>query len=73
MIIENINVKDNNVEEIVKTYKLDQDLLLDVQDSSEIARFLEKSSYTEVILKYPLKTGRFYCKNIAFGEENPWL
>lgn len=56
MIIENINVKENNVDEIVKTYKLDQDLLLDVQDSSEIARFLEKSNYTEVILKYPIKT-----------------
>ncbi len=55
MIIENINVKDNNIEEITKTYKLDQDLLLDVQDSSEIARFLEKYNYTEVILKYPVK------------------
>ncbi|MBR1544345.1 MAG: hypothetical protein IJ638_00165, partial [Alphaproteobacteria bacterium] len=56
MIIENINVKDSNIEEIVKTYKLDKDLLLDVQDTSEIARFLEKSNYTEVILKYPVKS-----------------
>ncbi|MCR5506588.1 MAG: hypothetical protein K6F04_01930, partial [bacterium] len=56
MIIENINVKDNNIEEIVETYKLDKDLLLDVQDTSEIARFLEKTNYTEVILKYPVKT-----------------
>ena len=56
MFIEDINVKNNNIEEIIKTYKLDQDLLLDVQDSSEIARFLEKNNYTEVILKYPIKT-----------------
>ena len=71
MIIENINVKDNNIEEITKTYKLDQDLLLDVQDSSEIARFLEKNSYTEVILKYPLKTevstlGVYLTKDVMF-------
>ena len=55
MIIESINIK-NNIEEIISRYNLDNDLILDTQDSSELARFLEKNNYTEVILKYPLKS-----------------
>lgn len=55
MIVKTINVQGKNIKDIIFKYKLDEDLLLDVQDSSEIARFLEKNKYTEVILKYPVK------------------
>ncbi len=55
MIVKDINVKENNIEEIIKKYNIDNDLLLDVQDSSEISRYLEKNGYAEIILKYPVK------------------
>lgn len=55
MIVESINIKEKNIKDIISKYELDEDLLLDVEDSSEIARFLEKKKYTEVILKYPIK------------------
>ncbi|MGN0929617.1 MAG: CorA family divalent cation transporter [Alphaproteobacteria bacterium] len=55
MIVKDINVNEKNIKDIISQYALDEDLLLDVQDSSEIARFLEKNKYTEVILKYPEK------------------
>jgi hypothetical protein len=38
MIVKDINIKENNLEEIVEKYNIDNDLLLDVQDTSEISR-----------------------------------
>lgn len=57
MIVKDINIKETNLEEIVEKFNLDNDLLLDVQDASEISRYLEKDGYAEVILKYPVKNG----------------
>lgn len=55
MIVKDIEIQEKNITDIISKYELDEDLLLDVNDSSEIARFLEKKKYTEVILKYPIK------------------
>ncbi len=55
MFVKNINVKSDNIDEIVSEHNIDKDLLLDVQDTSEISRFLEKRNYTEIIIKYPYK------------------
>lgn len=55
MIVKDIEIHEKNITDIISKYELDEDLLLDVNDSSEIARFLEKKKYTEVILKYPIK------------------
>ena len=80
MIVTEVNLKDQTVEEIVATYAIDEDLLLDVQDPSEGARFLEKNGYTEVILKYPTKNdidtlGAYVKKDdvIFIYDEEPFL
>ncbi len=71
MIIKDINIKDSDAKEIISKYNIDEDLFLDVQDSNEIARFLGKNDYTEIILKYPLKNdvetlGIYLTKNVAY-------
>ena len=55
MVVTEVNLKEHTVEEIIEKYSIDEDLLADVQDQSEVARFLEKEGYTEIILKYPTK------------------
>ncbi len=55
MLIKDIKFTDSDLKEISKKLSIDADLFEDVQDPSEIARFLSKKDYTEIILKYPLK------------------
>lgn len=55
MQVENVDIKNANIKEVAEKYSVDEDLLFDVQDQSESARYLEKEGYTEIILKYPAK------------------
>ena len=57
MVVKEVDLKKNSIEEIIVKYNVDKDLLSDVKDESEMARFLEKEGFTEIILKYPTTKG----------------
>lgn len=69
MIIKDINIKDENINDIIEKYEIDEDLILDVQDINETVRFLGKKDYTEIVLKYPIKNDMLTL-GICLNKEN---